>query len=291
MYISYIHLKILSTLEGYDSIEKISFSVQGFRTPEYGRGIRMKVIFHPRYYEVYTSDPAAARGRMEPMVKALEKEFEFLEPAPASEKDLERVHGRSHIQSVKRDSHVYEVGLLAAGGAILAAETAWEGDPSFGLIRPPGHHASPHSCWGFCYFNNIAIAIKRLLHEEKINRALILDFDLHYGDGTANTFSNSNEANYFHPEGTNRQAFLKEVEQALQSKDPYDIIAVSAGFDRHEEDWGGLLKTEDYFTIGKLAKEASIERCQRRRFGVLEGGYNHAVLSKNVKSFIQGFSD
>ena len=64
----------------------------------------MKVIFHPRFYEVYTSDPAAAPGRMEPMVKALEKEFEFIEPEPASERDLERVHGKSHIQYVKGDT-------------------------------------------------------------------------------------------------------------------------------------------------------------------------------------------
>ena len=52
----------------------------------------MKVIFHPRFYEVYTSDPAAASGRMEPMVRALEKEFEFVEPGPALERDLERVN-------------------------------------------------------------------------------------------------------------------------------------------------------------------------------------------------------
>ena len=249
----------------------------------------MKVIFHPRFYEVYTHDPAAAAGRMEAIVNALKAEFEFVEPRPVSERDLERVHGRNHIQSVKRDPMVYEVGLLAAGGAILAAETAFEGQPAFGLIRPPGHHASPHSCWGFCYFNNVAIGIKKLISEEKIKRALILDFDLHYGDGTANTFSNSNEASYFHPEGTNRQAFLKEVEQALQSKTPYDIIAVSAGFDRHEEDWGGLLTTRDYLTIGKLVKEQSLIRCQGRRFGVLEGGYNHSVLGKNVKSFLRIF--
>ena len=85
----------------------------------------MKVIFHPRFYEVYTSDPAAAPGRMEPMVKALEKDFEFIEPGPASERDLERVHGKSHIQSIKRDPQVYEIVLLAAGGAILAAGKAW----------------------------------------------------------------------------------------------------------------------------------------------------------------------
>ena len=251
----------------------------------------MKVTFHPGFYEVYTSDPAAASGRMEPMVLALEKEFEFVEPGPASERDLERIHGKSHIQSVKAEPQVYEVGLLAAGGAILAAEMAFEGQPAFGLIRPPGHHASPHSCWGFCYFNNIAIAIKKLISEEKIKSALILDFDLHFGDGTSNTFSGSQSISYSHPEGTRREGFLEEVKRCLQTEKPYDIIAISAGFDRHEEDWGGLLKTEDYFTIGKCAKEASLERCKGRRLGVLEGGYNHSVLGKNVKSFLQGLKE
>ncbi len=251
----------------------------------------MKVIFHPRFYEVYTSDPAAASGRMEPMVKALEKEFELIEPEPASERDLERVHGRQHIQSVKGDPMVYEVGCLAAGGAILAGEMAFDGQPAFGLIRPPGHHASPHSCWGFCYFNNIAIAIKRLISEEKIKSALILDFDLHYGDGTDNTFSGSKGVSYFHPEGTNREAFLKDLQRGLQTEGSCEIIAVSAGFDRHEEDWGGLLKTEDYLSIGRWAKEFSLKKCQGRRFGVLEGGYNHAVLGRNVRSFLQGLSD
>jgi acetoin utilization deacetylase AcuC-like enzyme len=251
----------------------------------------MKVIFHKRFYEVYTSDPAATAGRMEAIVKALERKFEFVEPEPASERDLERVHGRAHIQRVKEDSLVYEIGCLAAGGAILAAELAFDGQPAFSLIRPPGHHASPHSCWGFCYFNNVAIAIKKLISKGKIKRALILDFDLHYGDGTANTFGDSNEASYFHPEGTNRMAFLKEVEKSLQSISPYDIIAVSAGFDRHEEDWGGLLKTEDYLTIGQWVKTFSLDRCQGRRFGVLEGGYNHSVLGRNVRSFLQGLSD
>ncbi|MFB3885995.1 MAG: histone deacetylase family protein [Thermodesulfobacteriota bacterium] len=251
----------------------------------------MKIIFHQRFYEVYTSDPAAARGRMEPMVKELEKEYEFVEPGPASEKDLERVHGRQHIQGVKAEPMVYEIGLLAAGGAILAGEMAFDGEPAFGLVRPPGHHASPHSCWGFCYFNNIAIAIKRLISGGKIKGALILDFDLHYGDGTSNIFGSSREVSYFHPEGSRREEFLGEVQRFLQTERPCDMIAVSAGFDRHKEDWGGLLTTEDYFTIGKWAKEASLEKCHGRRFGVLEGGYNHSVLGRNVRSFLQGLRD
>ncbi len=250
----------------------------------------MKVIFHPRFYESYTSDPAAAEGRMEPMVKALEGDYEFVEAKPASERDVERVHGRSHIQDVKREPLVYELGILSAGGAVLAAEMAFEGEPVFGLIRPPGHHASPHSCWGFCYFNNIAIAIKKLSSEKKIQSALILDFDLHFGDGTANTFSGSKDVTYFHPEGTTRQLFLDEIQRFLQREGSLDMIAVSAGFDRHEEDWGGLLKTEDYLTIGSWVRESSLRRCQGRRFAVLEGGYNHSVLGRNVRSFVQGLS-
>src|SRR4030043_1608121 len=195
----------------------------------------MKVIFLPRFYEVYTSAPAAAPGRMEPMGKALEGKNGLIEPEPATERDLERVHGRQHIQSVKGEPQVYEVGILAAGGAILAAEMAFEDQPAFGLIRPPGHHASPHSCWGFCYFNNIAIAIKRLISEEKIKSALILDFDLHYGGGTANTFSGSKEVTYFHPEGQSRDACLKDIQRFFGTKRECDILAISAGFDRHEE--------------------------------------------------------
>lgn len=90
----------------------------------------MKIIFHHRFYQVYSSDPAAARGRMEAMVNALEGKYDFIEPEPASERDLEQVHGSAHIQQIQRDPLVYEVGCLAAGGAILAAEMAFEGEPA-----------------------------------------------------------------------------------------------------------------------------------------------------------------
>jgi acetoin utilization deacetylase AcuC-like enzyme len=225
----------------------------------------MKVIFHDRFYEVYSHDPAAAPGRMEAIVRTLKGTFEFMEPGPASERDLERLHGREHIRSVKQDPALYEVALLAAGGAILAAERASEGQ--------------------------LAVAIKKLLSTRKIRNALILDFDLHYGDGTASTFEGSHEVCYFHPVGTSREACLKDIQRCLEAQTTYDIIGLSAGFDRHEEDWGGLLKTEDYYSIGKWAKEYSLEHCRGRRFGVLEGGYNHTVLGQNVKRFLQGLTD
>ena len=69
-----------------------------------------------------------------------------------------------------------------------------------------------------------------------------------------------------------------------------DIIGISAGFDNHIEDWGGLLLTEDYYHIGRLVKDASA-RCKGGCFGILEGGYNHSVLGDNVKALLQGLSE
>jgi len=246
----------------------------------------MKVIYHPEYQKVYASDPAATAGRMEAILKEL-KGYDFIEPEPASEDDLRRVHTQSHIDSIKRDSLLYRAACLSAGGAISAAELAWDKAPTFGLIRPPGHHASADHCWGFCFFNNIAVALAKLKDAGKINRVFILDFDLHFGDGTRNIFAGS-QIVYFQPRAGERQGFLDEIEKRLKIEKEYQILAVSAGFDRHEEDWGGMLKTEDYRTIGKLVKDASHNICQGRRFALLEGGYNHQVLGKNVKAFLEG---
>jgi acetoin utilization deacetylase AcuC-like enzyme len=179
------------------------------------------------------------------------------------------------------------IACLAAGGAIKAAQVAMEGEASFGLLRPPGHHASPDHCWGFCYFNNIAVALARLQSENLIYNALILDFDLHFGDGTNNIFAGS-KIEYFQPSGHERQRFVEEIISKFQQEKGYSILAVSAGFDRHVEDWGGQLTTDDYRTIGKLVKEAAERNCQGRRFAVLEGGYNHNVLGRNVKVFLEG---
>lgn len=249
----------------------------------------MKIVYHPRYQEVYASDPAAKAGRIESILSAVSPHFKLVTPEPASIDDIKLAHTNWHIADIQRMRETYEVALLAAGGAIKAAELAMSGEPAFGLIRPPGHHASQDSCWGFCFFNNIAISIARLRVDGKINRAVILDFDLHFGDGTDNIFGRVPEVVYHHPEDRNRQDFVNGIARFLD-KQMADIIAVSAGFDRHVDDWGGLLTTEDYQTIGKLVKEFSDRVCQGRRYGVLEGGYNHDVLGKNVRAFVEGMS-
>lgn len=248
----------------------------------------MKVVYHERYREVYASDPAAQPGRIESIYKELHCHFDFVTPKPASEEDVLLTHGQSHVENVKTHPLTYETALLAVGGAIKASEIAIEGEPAFALIRPPGHHASRDSSWGFCYFNNMAISIEKLRQRGKIGKDLIVDIDLHFGDGTANIFAGNSDIAYFHVGGMNRENYLNNLSKFLDAQRGYDIIAVSAGFDRHQQDWGGLLTTSDYFTIGKMIKESASRECGGRRYAVLEGGYNHAVLGKNVKAFLQG---
>lgn len=248
----------------------------------------MKVVYHERYCEVYASDPAAQPGRMESIYEELKEHFDFVIPEPASEEDVLLVHSEGHVEHVKTHRLTYEIALLAVGGAVKASEIAINGEPAFGLIRPPGHHASRDSSWGFCYFNNVAVSIEKLRQKGAISKALIVDIDLHYGDGTANIFTRRSDVAYFHVSGMNRENYLDNLACFLESQGGYDILAVSAGFDRHRRDWGGMLATSDYFTIGRMIKDHALKECGGRRYAVLEGGYNHAVLGKNVKAFLQG---
>ena len=250
----------------------------------------MKVVYHKRFNEVYSHEPAAEPGRMESIYNELHQRFEFVIPNPASEEDLRLVHSESHIESVKCNSQIYELALLAVGGAIKASNIAVEGEPAFGLIRPPGHHAGRGSSWGFCYFNNIAISVERLRREGRIRKAVIVDIDLHYGDGTANIFSSIPEVFYFHINGRWREDFLRLLRQRLNTIEFCDIITVSAGFDTHEEDWGRILATEDYKTIGAIIKDYAERITGGRRYALLEGGYNISVLGRNIKSFLEGFT-
>jgi acetoin utilization deacetylase AcuC-like enzyme len=249
----------------------------------------LKVVYHERYREVYSSDPASQPGRIESIYNELHGRFEFVKPEPAKEDDLLFVHGKEHVKYVKAHQLTYKIALLAVGGAIKASEIALTGEPAFGLIRPPGHHASPNSSWGFCYFNNIAVSVEKLRQEGRIDKAVIVDIDLHFGDGTANIFQDVSEVTYFHPDAWNRQTFLDEISRFFAArKEKVDLVAVSAGFDRHEQDWGGMLKTEDYFTIGKMINEFAERASNGRRYAVLEGGYSHLVLGKNVLALLEG---
>jgi acetoin utilization deacetylase AcuC-like enzyme len=253
----------------------------------YKWGNLMKVVFHEDFFRVYASDPAAAGGRMEAVVDVVKPVADFVTAEPASEEDIAQVHTYPHIERVKQMG-VYDVAALAAGGAIQAATLGLK-EPCFGLIRPPGHHASSDGAWGFCYFNNMAIAVESLKRRGAIRTAYVLDIDLHFGDGTVNIMDKKKYVTVHNVEAHDRVAYLNEVaeEMAVCSA---DIIGISAGFDNHKEDWGGVLLTEDYTEIGQMVRAAA-RRCQGGCFAVLEGGYNHSVLGANVRALIEGLSD
>jgi acetoin utilization deacetylase AcuC-like enzyme len=182
---------------------------------------------------------------------------------------------------------LFDISALAAGGAIQAA-TIGLTEPSFALIRPPGHHASADSAWGFCYFNNIAVALETLKRNAKIETAYVLDIDLHYGDGTVNILGSKKYVTVYNVQALERDAYLDEIEAQMDAC-RVDLIGISAGFDNHRDDWGRVLLTEDYCKIGKLVR-ASALRNAGGCFAVLEGGYNHRVLGHNVMALIEGLN-
>lgn len=246
----------------------------------------MKVVFHEDFYKVYTSDPASAPGRMEAIVETIEPHVEFIQAEPAVRQHIAAIHSEMHIRQVENQG-LYEIAALAAGGAIQAAQIGLS-EPCFGLIRPPGHHASTASAWGFCYFNNMAVALEALRRKNKIKSACVLDFDLHFGDGSVNILEKRNWVTVNNIESLSRSDYLKEVESAMKNCRA-DLIGISAGFDNHTDDWGGLLYTEDYEEIGYRVRSAA-DAMGGGCFAILEGGYNHEVLGQNVMALIAGMS-
>jgi acetoin utilization deacetylase AcuC-like enzyme len=127
-----------------------------------------------------------------------------------------------------------------------------------------------------CYFNNMAIAIRKIRPGAK--RALIIDIDLHFGDGTVSIFRGDGDVKIVNPWSVeenfqylelDESSYLGQEEDAFQGFD-CDIVGVSAGFDTYLEYWGGLLKMEDYRKIGKAVREGAEKVCEGQRFAVLE---------------------
>ncbi len=255
----------------------------------------MKVIYHPLMLKKYDRTPAGAEGRLESAVEILSSnpEYELIEPRSATKDEVLLAHTEDLYESTRHESEkspgklLFEMAGLAAGGAIMAGELAMKGEPVFALIRPPGHHASRDSHWGYCYFNNIAVSLLNLQAKGMISSAFILDFDLHEGDGNINILDDRRWIIH-NPSGRGDGAFLQDAKRALDQSPDVDIIVASAGFDQYVHDWGENLSTDAYRQLGLLMHDFAMERCQGRRYGLLEGGYNYEDLGKNVLAFCEG---
>ncbi len=252
----------------------------------------MKIVFHEDFYSPdYPPDAASASGRMESIMDALKTEssYAIVQPRKASYKDIALAHTQEYIAAIEKKSRIYNVALLAAGGAVSASEIAFKGEPSFACIRPPGHHASRSSGWGYCIFCNMGIALLKLKNAGLINSAFVLDFDTHTGDGTVDVLSEWKEVKILNPMADNNKDYIKNIENYISNSPDVDIIGVCAGFDGYEKDVGRKLKTFDFYVIGRLMKNLAKRMGHRRRFAVLEGGYYQRDLGKNVLSFCHGF--
>jgi len=249
----------------------------------------LKVIYHPDYENDFSPGTIEAPQRVRAIRSSLQKYEPFIKPQSASEADLNLVHEPAMVARMRSRRLLLQAILLTVGGAIYCAKLALNNKPAFGLVRPPGHHADQSGSWGFCYVNNMAIAVRKIRQEFDVRWVYIIDLDHHVGDGTQRIFAYDSEVSVKNIFALERDQYLEKVQHVLKVIRKADLLAVSIGFDTYEKDLGGLLKTEDYRLLGSWLRQASERLCKGRRFALLEGGYYLPDLGKNVLAFCEGF--
>lgn len=233
--------------------------------------------------------------------------------------------GGGHIEAdtiISRRS--YDVALRAAGAVCDAVERVVRGEDrtALCLVRPPGHHALRAAPMGFCLFNNVAIGARLAIDELAVERALIVDWDVHHGNGTQDAFWSDGQIAFlsihrfpFYPGTGDRDetgagkglglivnlpmrfgvareeyhaAFTSGVEKLAEKIRP-QLILISAGFDAHRSDPIGSLglETEDFSRLTQTVLAVARTHCQGRIVSVLEGGYNTEVLPLSVEAHLR----
>jgi acetoin utilization deacetylase AcuC-like enzyme len=258
---------------------------------------------------------------------------------PATDEELLRVHSAGHIAAVDafaaRGGGQIEVDTwvspgsplaarLAAGAVVDAVSAVVEGPErrAFCVVRPPGHHARPDGPMGFCLFGSVAVAARDAVHRLGLERVLIVDWDVHHGNGTQEIFYDDPRVAFlsihrypFYPgsgakseTGTGpglgmtrnvplpfgisrneyRAAFRVSLEAMADQVRP-ELIILSAGFDAHAEDPVGSLglEVEDFETMTRDVLEVAEVHAQGRLVSVLEGGYNVSILAGCVAAHLQ----
>jgi acetoin utilization deacetylase AcuC-like enzyme len=297
------------------------------------------VYYSPRVLAHETGNHPEHAGRLTAIAdlfdtRQLWGEDRVSEWAPLTLDQAATVHDLHYLQEIRRlaetgggradpDTVVsprsLEVALLAAGGAVEGVRQVMSGavKQALTLVRPPGHHALFDRAMGFCLLNNAALATQAALDEFQADRVLIVDWDVHHGNGTQDLFYQSPRVGYFsvhrHPFypgtgladetgtgaglgttrnlpmalGIARDQYLSDVEQSLgdfADKIKPDLVIVSAGFDAHAADPIGSLglETEDFATLTKMVLDVAATHCDTRVVSLLEGGYNPPVLAECV---------
>jgi len=253
--------------------------------------------------------------------------------------DILAIHDEDYINSIrataKNDGYVnldsdtsanaftWDASRLAVGGTIKCVDSIMNRDTTnaFAFIRPPGHHAERNRAMGFCIFNNIAIVTEHLLKMHDVEKVLIVDFDVHHGNGTQHAFYARSDVFYvsmhrypFYPGtgsesetgtgegmgftlnvpmnvGSNDDDYMRAFDRVAKAVFDYapQFVLVSAGYDAHVSDpLGGMrLSTDGYRRIMRILCEIADESCNGRLCMVLEGGYNIRALRASVETQLE----
>jgi acetoin utilization deacetylase AcuC-like enzyme len=259
-------------------------------------------------------------------------------PRPATEEELTAIHPRAYLEALQRAAaqgpgyidyaptyvtpDSYQAALNAAGATLQVAEAVAGGEAQagFALVRPPGHHARPTAAMGFCLLNNLAVAVRRA-QALGFRKVMIVDFDVHHGNGTQEAFESDPEVLYLSthqsgiypgsgylddtgqgqgkgsvvniplPTGVGDVAFGQIAEQVivpLAARFAPDFVLVSAGFDSHWRDTlaGMQLTCHGYYDLALSLVDIARRQCGGRLVFVLEGGYDPEALAGSLQAVL-----
>ena len=274
------------------------------------------------------------------MAESLKRDnLQLRAPREATREEIALCHRPAYIDAVERTSHLdrfdfdpdthtsrdsYSTAMLAAGGVLTAVETVLDGaaENAFAIVRPPGHHAMANRAMGFCFFNNVAIACEWLLRHKGLKRVMVIDWDLHHGNGTQDMFYDSAEVLYTsmhqfpHYPGTGSLQemgageglgytvnapmpaeygdadylrIFDELIMPIGRAFKPEFIMVSAGFDCHWRDpLGEMQVTESGFAqMMRRIKRLAAECCEGKIVAALEGGYNLEAIANSGAAVIE----
>ena len=269
--------------------------------------------------------------------------FIEIKPRCADRREIGLLHEPDYIEKVARTAektntyldpdteatpHSFETACLAVGGLFNAIDQVINNqvDNAFALTRPPGHHAGKHEAAGFCLFNNIALGALYAMEQHHLKRILIVDWDLHHGDGTAYAFRDDNRVLYFSTHqypaypgtgaigeigqgpgvgytvnvplkpGMGNEQYVKLYRRLLKPLAPAfkpELILVSAGFDAHIQDPLGEMKvtSRGFAYLTRILMNIADASCQGRLVLALEGGYHLEGLTASVKAVLKELRD
>jgi acetoin utilization deacetylase AcuC-like enzyme len=306
---------------------------------------KLSFITHPVYLDHNTGSGHPERAdRIRAVMNGLEagkllNRIEMLEPDPANDEVIGLIHDRDYIvhtvQAINSGQQVLDAGdtvvstesLSAArhavGAMVSGIDILKEDNQNrvFCLVRPPGHHAEKDQALGFCIFNNVAIAARYAQQQKLAEKILIIDWDVHHGNGTQHIFEEDPTIYYysmhqypFYPgtgavsetgigsgqgftqnrplrAGSTDNVYIEALENDLaeiEKNYKADLVIISAGFDAHRDDpLAGMLVTENgYWKMTELVAGYAWRHAEGRILSVLEGGYNLEALANSVNAHL-----